>query len=644
MLKFAFNKVKKLIPRISDTELIALRSGTTSLDKEIFQGKVTLPPVIKQESKLKDIDLNLLYKTFDEKIGSKKIYPNNFNLTKYIAENKFFSYIIDEEYGGNRLSINDLSKLLTKITSYDPSLGVIVMVPNSLGPGELLTHYGSDYQKRKYLPGLSFGKYIPCFGLTGPHNGSDATGSIDTGEVILNSQGKKEIIININKRYITLAPVSNLIGIAFNLKDPYEILDTGKEGVTLALIEKDHPGLKIETHHNPLNTGFPNGTLKGSLKIPIENIIGGEKNAGSGWKMLMECLAAGRGICLPATANAGSKVSTFGIYNYIKHRKQFKLPLIKMEGVQEKFIEMFYQTWLIHCSVGLMNNILDSGEKPAVLSAIMKQQTTDRSRIVLNNAMDIHAGSAICIGYSNFLEKFYRSIPIGITVEGSNVLTRNLIIFGQGLNKSHPYIFPVLESILNNNEDNFNKEFKNILQHSFSLYGKSFLYNNDPLEKQTIQFANLSNFIALKGGALKSEQYLSSDMADIFSNLFLAYSVKWYHENFNVSKNVTEYCINKLINENKTIINRVIDNNIYIKPFLLHMKSRPKADKYQDDRNILKEIENNQKIMSTIKDDIEITGILKDLEDLNNLDGSEYQKLYNKVINVGEYENIKYDN
>ena len=196
-----------------------------------------------------------------------------------------------------------------------------------------------------------------------------------------------------------------MIGLAFKLKDPYNILENGKEGITLALLEKGHSGLRQPTYHNPLNTGFPNGTIKGNIKIPLDNIIGGQKNVGEGWKMLMECLAAGRGVCLPATANASSKVATLGIVQYAKHRIQFKMPLIKMEGIQDKIVDMLFNTWLIQSSVKLTNNLLDSGEKPGVISAIMKQQTTERARIVLNHGMDIHAGSAICVGDTNFLEK-----------------------------------------------------------------------------------------------------------------------------------------------------------------------------------------------------------------------------------------------
>ena len=228
--------------------------------------------------------------------------------------------------------------------------------------------------------------------------------------------------------------------------------------------------------------------------------------------MLMECLSAGRGISLPATANASSKVATFGMYHYIQTRKQFKLPLSKMEGVQEKFINMMYNTWIIQSSVDMTNDILDEGNSPSVISAIMKQQTTERGRVVLNEAMDIHAGSAICVGYNNFLEKYYKSIPIGITVEGSNTLTRSLIIFAQGLNKSHPHIYPLLLSILNDDINDFKSKFKNIFYHSINLYSNSFsifLRFNTGLEQELIRYATLTNFIALKGGSLKKEQMLN---------------------------------------------------------------------------------------------------------------------------------------
>ena len=645
MYKSVFNSVKKLIPKISETELIALRSGTTSLDRQIFEGNVRIDTIKKTKTKFK-FDENKINELLT-KYKDDKVYPNDNNneIINFLGKNKFFSFIIDEKYGGTNLSVKELSSVLTKITSVNPPLGVATMVPNSLGPGELLLHYGTEEQKEKYLPKLANGEYVPCFGLTGPNNGSDATGSIDEGFVTIEG-GKKFVNVEVNKRYITLAPVSNLIGLAFRLKDPYELLDKGKEGVTVALIEKGEFGLKQETYHNPLNTGFPNGTLKGTLKIPIENVIGGEENVGNGWKMLMECLAAGRGICLPATANASSKVACFGVINYARHRRQFKLPLIEMQGVQEKILNMVYNTWLIQSSVDLTNEILDSGEKPAVLSAIMKQQTTDRGREVLNDAMDIHAGSSICLGENNFLEKFYRNTPVGITVEGSNTLTRNLIIFGQGLNKSHPHIFPILDSILENNQSSFQKEFNNMIGHVLCLYMKSLTPNISnsvlsKLEKQTTNFAHLSNIVALKGGAIKGEQFLSANMADIFSNLYLAYSVLWFEKNNNISKILSEYCINRLLNENQYLFNKIINNApIYHKPLICHMKGVVKYDSYKDNSKIIDEIKNNDKIMDTFKKDLFIkNSVLEELDRLNDLDenSDEYKKLYNKVIQVGEY-------
>ena len=648
MNKYFFNLVKKLIPKISQTELIALRSGTTSLDREIFQGKVNLsnikPPnndlTVISEQTLKDFTpkVNHLLKTYRDR----NVYPNHLSgeILDYVKKNKFFSFIIDQKYGGNKLSVSDLSSILTKITTMNPALGVVVMVPNSLGPGELLQHYGTEEQKTKFLPKLSNGDLVPCFGLTGPNNGSDAVGKIDEGTVIMKGN-KKVIRLTINKRYITLAPVANIVGLAFKLNDPDNLLTHGKEGVSVALIEGNKPGLLKETYHNPMNAGFPNGTLKGTIDIDLDDIIGGEENAGEGWKMLMECLAAGRGVCLPATALASSKVASYGIFNYAKHRTQFNIPILNMEGVSEKFLDIIYHTWVIQSSIHLTNTLLDLGEKPAVISAIMKQQTTDRARLVLNNALDIHAGSGICLGDNNFLEKFYRSAPIGITVEGSNTLTKNLIIFGQGLNKSHPYIYPVLESILNNNQQEFSKNFKNILGHSIKSYFKTFrIMKGTRLETQTQNFACLSNFVALKGGAIKKEQFLSGDMADIFSNLYLAHAVKWYHEQNNCSNILTNYCIDRLLDENNHKFNQVISNLDKLRLPIIHLKQKIKPDDYKKRRLVLSEINNNPKIMDLIREDIYTEGtILEDLNKLNSLDknSQEYKELYNKVIQVGEY-------
>jgi len=640
-----FNFVKNKIPKISPTELIALRSGNTSLDRSILLGKMEFPKKATIVNKFPQSKLNELLSNYD---GS-RVYPNNNSnyWIDYLAKNKYFSFLIDESYGGIKLSTNEMSNMLTKIASVDPALGVVTMVPNSLGPGELLIHYGTQEQKNKYLPGLADGTYIPCFGLTGPNNGSDATGSIDEGTVV-KVNGRIMIKVKINKRYITLAPVANLMGIAFNLNDPSGLLENKKSGISVALLERGHDGLIQDTYHNPLNAGFPNGTIKGEFYIELDQIIGGPENIGNGWQMLMDCLSAGRGISLPATANASSKVATFGIINYAKVRTQFNMPLLKMEAIKEKINAMVFNTWIIQSSIDLTNDILDAGNSPAVLSAIMKQQTTERGREVLNHGMDIQAGGAICLGYSNFLEKFYRAAPIGITVEGSNTLTRSLIIFGQGLNKSHPHIFPILESVLKNEQSEFMKNFGAILNHSLKLYASTLNFTNlfpgvpKILEKQLIDFAALTNVVALKGGSLKREQMLSGAMADIFSNLYLALAVEYYHNNYNASIKLTNYIINKLINENQNKINEVINNLGYERFLLKHLINPVYSTSYEEENKIFEEIMTNPNILNEIKKNIHVeNNILADLERAGSgkldIDSEEYNSLKNIIINVDEY-------
>lgn len=642
-----FSYVKSIVPRISQTELIALRSGTTSVDRMIFEGKVNIPKynleLPKEEKQFLQTNVNDVIR---EHGNVEQVYPNKNikDIVSTMAQNRFFSFIIDKKYGGTQFSVSGLANVVTKLTSANPALGIMAMVPNSLGPAELLENYGTQVQRDKYLPPLARGSMIPCFGLTGPNNGSDAAGTMDEGEVVI-VNNKKYIKVRVNKRYITLAPIADLVGLAVKVKDPNRLLSSGKEGVTVALLEKGHEGLCLETHHNPLNVGFPNGTVKGEFLISVDDVIGGEENVGEGWKMLMECLAAGRAVCLPATANASSKVATYGIWNYARHRRQFNIPLIKMEGIQNKLADMAFNTWLIQCSVKLTNAILDSGEKPAVLSAIMKEQTTERGREVLNHAMDIHAGSAICLGENNFLEKFYRSAPVGITVEGSNTLTKNLITFGQGLNKSHPHIFDVYSSILNDDPASFKKHFNRLFSHSFRQFVMTPNMGgySDSIHKQTRYFANLANFVALMGGAIKKNQFISGDMAQLMSNLYLAHSVIWCEEHEPTSRTLTDYCLRRITDENQEIINRIVENypgplRILLKPMTL----RTSPYVYDDKRAIVEEIDTNPKIMERIKENIyHESGILEELDRLNtlNINNPEYQKLYQKVIQVGEYDN-----
>lgn len=633
MRRYALNKVKALVPKLSDTELIVLRSGTVSMDRDIFSGHVDIHKY-GAPTPFEHNEDNRVYQLLDKyKFEPTKSNRNHFmsmETIQDIASKGFFSYLIDSAYGGRKQAVTELSKILTTISSIHPALGVITMVPNSLGPGELLTSYGTQAQKDDFLPKLASGQLIPCFGLTGPENGSDATGKIDQGEMI----EKNKIKITINKRYITLAPVANLIGLAFDLKDPKQLLSDGAPGITVALVERGHPGLNMTTHHNPLDVGFPNGTVRGTIEITTDQIIGGQKRAGDGWKMLVECLAAGRGICLPATANATAKVASYGIFHYGQHRRQFKMPILDMQGVQEKFDDMLYNTWLIHCSCRFTNHILDQGEKPSVISAIMKQQTTERARIVLNHAMDIHAGNSICKGYTNFLEPFYKAAPIGITVEGSNTLTRSLIIFGQGLNKSHPHIFNVLDGILKDDEDAFWNHFKKMVGHTIRAYllsvGHSIGHPN--LHAQTRHFANLSNFVASQGGAIKKNQVLSGKMADLLSNVYLAHAVVWNHLHYKESNIFTEVVIQKIVDENTVLIQDIVLQLPLWQRVLLRPIVKRRHPKLYAPDCLYREAQQNKTIMDVFEDDIFISGTI--LDEWKKVSDTELVK---ELINVGEY-------
>ena len=653
MYRLIFNQSKKLLPRISETELIALRSGNTSIDREIFAGSVDIDKIKKNTNRNTAIEtgLNKLISNWGH---IQTPYPGKYinHILKDIGENKLFSLIIDEKYGGNKISTTQLSNVLTKLSSHNPALGVMVMVPNSLGPGELLVKYGNEGQKERYLSKLSDGSLVPCFGLTGPNNGSDALGEIDTGVIFKNKNNELSIRVKINKRYITLAPVADLIGLAINVMDPENLLPSDvKPGVTVALLERGHPNLRQETYHNPLNVGFPNGTLKGTIDIPVSSVIGGAENIGNGWKMLMECLAAGRAVSLPATANGAAKVACLSSLLYAKHRRQFKIPLYKMQGVNQKLLDSVFNTNLISSSINFTNAILDSGATPSVISAIMKQRTTELGRTVINDSMDIMAGSAICLGGNNVLEKFYKSIPVGITVEGSNTLTKSLIIFGQGLNKSHPYIFNLFNALNDNDIDKFrvnvNKYIKmtisNYLSAAFSINGalKYQKCYKDSLYHQTQLFACLSNFVALRGGALKREQYLSGDMADFLGNLFFGYSLIWEKDNNGMDEELLNYSLKRLYGNNVEILNRVIDNLdlMILKP----LKACKEKDSYYERQamiDYLYENENFDDLIAKISENCtDKEPFLNKLMELDKLErySTNYQDLYSDIIQVGEY-------
>lgn len=551
MYRKILNTSKRLVPKISETESIALNSGTTSVEKYFFKGSIPknyikntyqYPKI--NPSSIIHTDVNVLCNNVDDyNIYQTKNVDDK--LLNIIKDKKLFGMIIPKKYGGLELNHHEQSQIVQKISTASNPLGVMIMVPNSLGPAELLLKYGSKEDKEKYLSGLARGEYIPCFGLTGQHSGSDAANMLDTG-VLFEKNGKKFVKLNISKRYITLAPISNLVGVAFKLSDPDGLLKSGKEGITLALLEPDHMDFEIGKRHNPMDVPFPNGTIVAkNLVIPIESLIGGEENAGNGWRMLMECLAVGRSISLPACAVGSAKLTTSYVGAYSVYRKQFKTMLADMEGVQEKLAKIATETLKITSIQYLTNSILDSGEKPSVISALMKYETTERARDVVNHGMDIVAGAGICKGPRNVIGNAYQAIPVGITVEGSNTLTKNLIIFGQGLMKSHPYLYNIVQSIENDDLKEFKNNLNGMVTHSLSSIGKGLYYNlmtnlaffgkNEQLleDKLMNNFALTSNLVLLMGKKFKSNELMSGKMAEVIGSLYMIQAMDWFNQHNN---------------------------------------------------------------------------------------------------------------
>jgi acyl-CoA dehydrogenase len=549
MYQKLLNWAKKLIPRISQTERIALNSGTKSVEELFFKGffpKKYLKLNFKYPSTNNNTFINNDIEKFCDSINDYDIFQKKeipTSVYNNIKKNKLFGMIIPKKYGGLELNHHLQSQVVQKISTASNPVGVIVMVPNSLGPAELLLKYGTDQEKNKYLKKLVDGEYIPCFGLTGQQSGSDAASMLDTG-IVFEKEGKKYIRLNVSKRYITLAPISNLVGISFKLSDPEQLLKEGKEGITLAFLEPLIMDFEIGSSHNPMDVPFPNGTIRAkNLIIPIESIIGGEKNAGNGWTMLMECLAVGRSISLPACAVGNAKLTMNYVGAYSVYRKQFNTMLANMEGVQIKLANIGSETIKITAMQYLTNSILDSGYKPSVIGAIMKYETTERARIVVNDGMDIVAGSGICKGPNNILGNIYQTIPIGITVEGSNTLTKSLIIFGQGLMKSHPYLYNLVQSIENNNVVEFKTNLHGIIHNSVSnllnsiyykFYGNTmFLFKNEDalVDKFITNFAITSNIILLMGTKFKTNEMTSGRMAEIMGSLYIIRALDWFNEN-----------------------------------------------------------------------------------------------------------------
>ena len=448
------------MPPVSQTEREAIDAGTVWWDAELFSGRpdwnklfsVAKPALSEAEQKFMDGPVEQLCAMVDDWQVTGELNDLPAPVWKFIKGKKFFGLNAAKEYGGLEFSAYAQSCIVQKLSTRSATVAVTVMVPNSLGPAELLYHYGTAAQKKHYLPRLASGKETPCFGLTNPWAGSDAGGMPDSGVVCKATwKGKKTLGFRLNweKRYITLGPVATLLGLAFKAHDPDGLLGGEAElGITCALIPTDTKGVSIGTRHLPLNAAFQNGPNRGEdVFIPMEWIIGGRERIGQGWRMLMESLAAGRGISLPAAAAGGAKVAARSSGAYARIREQFGVEIGRFEGIEEALARIGGLTWLLDAGRTLMTSALALGEKPAVMSAIVKQQCTDLSRMIINDAMDIHGGKGICMGPGNYLARTYQQIPIGITVEGANILTRGLIIFGQGAMRCHPYLLDEINAV-----------------------------------------------------------------------------------------------------------------------------------------------------------------------------------------------------
>ena len=545
---------KKVLPPVSKTEQEALDAGTVWFDQEIFSGNPDWQRLIsypwaklsEEEKQFIDGPVEELCAMINDWQVTHELYDLPPEVWQFIREKGFLSLIIPKAYGGLGFSAYAQSEVVMKIASRSGVAAVSVMVPNSLGPGELLHHYGTQEQKDHYLPRLAKGEEIPCFGLTNPFAGSDAAAIPDTG-VVTEKDGVLGIRLNFEKRYITLAPVATLLGIAFKLYDPDGLLGGTKDlGITLALLPRDTDGVEVGNRHYPIDSPFQNGPIRGKdVFVPLDAVIGGKDGIGKGWRMLMECLAAGRAISLPALSIAAAKTASSSTGAYARIREQFKVPVGRFEGVAEVLGRIGARTYLMDSARCLTLSAIDQGEKPSVLSAICKYHLTERMRTVLNDALDVHGGKAVCLGPNNYLANAYGSIPVAITVEGANILTRSLIIFGQGAIRCHPY---VLQEIAATQESDTGKALDMFDRTLFAHIG--FVLNNgarsfvhallgswfiqvphagkmrryaQKITRLCASFAFCADMAMLVlGGNLKRKEMLSARLGDVLSLLYLA--------------------------------------------------------------------------------------------------------------------------
>ena len=563
--KPAYKALANAMPSISPTEREALDSGTSWWEKEQCMGATNwetfysypYPKLALEEQAFLDNEVETLCSMLDEwEIHEQKALPDH--VWQYIKAHGFLGLIIPKEYGGRAFSSFAQSRVMSKIASRSLTTAVSCMVPNSLGPGELLLHYGTEEQKDRYLPGLARGEEIPCFGLTSLEAGSDAGAIPDTGVVCYGQFEGQEVLglrMNFSKRWITLAPIATVVGLAFKMYDPDHLLGEQTEyGITCALLPASHEGIIVGPRHNP-GPPFMNGTVEGKdVFIPLDWIIGGVKNAGKGLRMLMECLAVGRGISLPALSTSTSEMTYLNVGAFSRIRQQFKISVGKFEGVQEANSEIASDTYMLEAFRYLVTCGLNQGGKPAVMTAIAKYYATEGMRKVVNHGMDVVGGRAVQMGPRNFLALNYQAIPISITVEGANILSRSLMIFGQGSMRCHPYLYEELQLLQAEDTKAALAPFDTLLfkhlAYTFNRTARSFSYGifggpsdasaqtdafSRPFYKTINRFS--SNFaltadlcLGLLAGDIKRKEMLSGRLADIHSHLFIATAILKFYE------------------------------------------------------------------------------------------------------------------
>jgi acyl-CoA dehydrogenase len=453
------DQFRRILPTMSDTEREALEAGTTWWEADLFTGRpdwkkflsLPRPALTEEEQAFLDHEVSQLCDMIDDWESTQLWQGLSPQAWQFARDKGFLGMIIPKQYGGKQFSAYMHSQVVMKLSTRSSAAAVSVMVPNSLGPAELLLHYGTEAQKEHYLPRLAKGIDVPCFALTSPYAGSDAAAIPDVGVVCRGIHEGREtlgLLVSWDKRYITLGPIATVLGLAFRTVDPQHLLSPKEDlGISCALIPTDHEGVVIGRRHWPLNAVFQNGPTSGrDVFIPMEWVIGGSAQIGKGWSMLMECLAAGRAISLPSSNVGMAKLAVRGVSAYAAIRRQFRMPIGKFEGVQEALARMGGNLYMMDAARKLSALAVDLGEKPAVISAIVKYHVTERGREVVNDGMDILGGKGICMGPSNFLARAYQQVPIAITVEGANILTRCLIIFGQGAIRAHPYVLKEMQA------------------------------------------------------------------------------------------------------------------------------------------------------------------------------------------------------